>query len=153
MTSVFKKMNVKDQKTLTVLNHPSSFEGYIQDMKSTGQKIISTLGPAPVTWILIFVTSKNDVSRLMPRVNELMEEDAMLWFAYPKKSSKKFSSDLTRDDGWEPLGQHGWEGVRQVAIDEDWSALRFRRVEYIKEITRSATMAMTAEAKKRTSQK
>jgi len=26
----------------------------------------------------------------------------------------------------------GFDSVRQVAIDEDWSALRFRRVEYIK---------------------
>jgi hypothetical protein len=26
----------------------------------------------------------------------------------------------------------GFDTVRQVAIDDDWSALRFRRVEYIK---------------------
>jgi hypothetical protein len=26
----------------------------------------------------------------------------------------------------------GFDSVRQIAIDEDWSALRFRRVEYIK---------------------
>ncbi len=26
----------------------------------------------------------------------------------------------------------GFDTVRQVAIDEDWSALRFRRVEFIK---------------------
>jgi hypothetical protein len=34
------------------------------------------------------------------------------------------------------LGDAGFEPVRQVAIDEDWSALRFRRVEYIKSMTR-----------------
>jgi hypothetical protein len=26
---------------------------------------------------------------------------------------------------------HGFDSVRQVAIDEDWSALRFRRTGYI----------------------
>jgi hypothetical protein len=56
----------------------------------------------------------------------------MLWFAYPKKSSVNYTCDFSRDTGWEILGRHGFEGVRMVAIDQDWSALRFRRVEYIK---------------------
>ena len=34
------------------------------------------------------------------------------------------------------LGPHGLEGVRQVAIDEDWTALQFRKVDYIKTMTR-----------------
>jgi hypothetical protein len=40
-----------------------------------------------------------------------------------------------------------------VAIDEDWSALRFRRVNHIKNITRKESFALTKEAKERTSQK
>mgnify|MGYP005835701873 CR=1 FL=1 len=39
------------------------------------------------------------------------------------------------------------EPVRQVAIDEDWSALRFRRVEYIKTMTRSFAMTLEGKAK------
>ena len=34
------------------------------------------------------------------------------------------------------LGEAGFEGVRQVAIDEDGSAIRFRHVDYIKSMTR-----------------
>lgn len=56
----------------------------------------------------------------------------LLWFAYPKGTSKKYKCDFNRDDGWEPLRKLGFDTVRQVAIDEDWSALRFRRVEFIK---------------------
>jgi hypothetical protein len=41
--------------------------------------------------------------------------------------------------------------VRQIAIDEDFSALRFRKVEFIKKITRSKDMALTETAKNRTS--
>ncbi len=44
------------------------------------------------------------------------------------------------------MGAVGFEGVRQVAIDEDWSALRFRRVEYIKRMTRDPKRAMTKAA-------
>jgi len=40
-----------------------------------------------------------------------------------------------------------------VAIDEDWSALRFRRVEFIKAMTRRVSSAMTKEGKAKTKQK
>ena len=47
------------------------------------------------------------------------------------------------------FGAAGFEPVRQVAIDEDWSALRFRRVEHVKTLTRSKAMALTEEGKER----
>ena len=34
------------------------------------------------------------------------------------------------------MGQYDLEGVLAVAIDEDWSTLRFRKVEYILKMTR-----------------
>lgn len=55
--------------------------------------------------------------------------DALLWFAYPKGTSKKYMCDFNRDDGWDVLRKSGFDSVRQIAIDEDWSALRFRCVE------------------------
>lgn len=65
-----------------------------------------------------------------------MEGDGVLWFAYPKGTSKRYKCDFNRDNGWEILGQYGFEPVRMIAIDEYWSALRFRRAEYIKTMKR-----------------
>jgi hypothetical protein len=39
--------------------------------------------------------------------------------------------EFNRDKGWGVLARSGFDCVRQVAIDEDWSALRFRRIEFI----------------------
>jgi hypothetical protein len=58
--------------------------------------------------------------------------DATVWFAYPKGTSKKYQCDFNRDNGWDTLKAQGFDTVRAVAIDEDWTALRFRRVEFIK---------------------
>jgi hypothetical protein len=58
--------------------------------------------------------------------------DATVWFAYPKGTSKKFKCDFNRDTGWDALNAAGFDTVRAVAIDEDWTGLRFRRKEYIK---------------------
>jgi hypothetical protein len=43
----------------------------------------------------------------------------------------------------------GFEGVRQVAIDEDWSALRFRRAEYIRTMRRDPSRAMSAQGRRK----
>ena len=37
-----------------------------------------------------------------------------------------------RDRGWDTLAAQGFAPVRQVAIDDDWSVLRFRRREFVK---------------------
>ena len=74
---------------------------------------------------------------------------AVLWFAYPKKSSKLYRSDINRDAGWDVLGKFGFEPVRQIALNEHWSALRFRVVAEIKNLTRRTFMAISEEAKKR----
>ena len=55
----------------------------------------------------------------------------LLWFSYPKKSSK-VETDITRDVGWDALGSTGLRPVTQVAIDDTWSALRFRPVVDVK---------------------
>jgi hypothetical protein len=82
--------------------------------------------------MLAFVTRKSEVDALAPLVAARAQGDAIVWFAYPKGTSKRYSCDFNRDTGWEALKAEGFDTVRAVAIDEDWSALRFRRIEYIK---------------------
>ena len=49
------------------------------------------------------------------------------------------------------MGEAGFEPVRMVAIDEDWSALRFRRAEFIKNMTRPEEYRYSEAAKKASS--
>ena len=43
-----------------------------------------------------------------------------------------YKSDIDRDHGWKTLNDAGFYGIRLVAIDNDWSALRFRSIKFIK---------------------
>jgi len=70
-----------------------------------------------------------------------------VWFAYPKGTSKKCKSQIDRDTGWNMLGHKGFEPVRMVAIDEDWSAKRFRRAGLIKNMTRPKEYRLTERGK------
>ena len=111
MPTVFAKMNLKDQKQIVVLNSPGSFESELAALK--GVEIVRDLKKAKeVTFSLAFVTTQEQVDALAPAVARKAEGDAIVWFAYPKGSSKKYKSQINRDSGWNVLGQENFEPVR-----------------------------------------
>ena len=79
-----------------------------------------------------------EVDRLAKLLSAKAAGDALLWLANPKGASKKYQCDFNRDTGWSLLKDAGFDTVRAVAIDEDWSALRFRRVEHINSVSSTA---------------
>ena len=131
MSSIFHKLNLKAQREIAVFNVPASFEGELTQL--TGVKILRDAGkPTAIEFALAFVMRQSELNRLSRIIADGSEGDALLWFAYPKGTSKRYSCDFNRDTGWQVIRKAGFDSVRQVAIDEDWSALRFRRVEYVK---------------------
>jgi len=141
-SAVFAKLNLKDQSEIVVLNAPESFERELAGLR--GVKVHRTLaGASPVTFALAFVTRQAEVDGVAPKLATAAQGDAIVWFAYPKGTSKKYTCEFNRDTGWKELGAAGFEGVRMVAIDEDWSAVRFRRAEFIKAMKRDASYAMS----------
>jgi hypothetical protein len=151
MDAVFKKMNFKDQPEICVLNAPASFAPNLEAMQGLTALKTDLSGLEKLYFGLAFVTKQAEVDAISTAFAEKLTGDGQIWFAYPKGSSKRYRCEFNRDNGWELLGQLGFEPVRMVAIDEDWSALRFRRVEHIKNLTRS--FAMTEEGKARTGKK
>jgi hypothetical protein len=149
MASVFSKLNLGSRTDVTVLNAPASFDAVLATLDGVTVRT-SLRGQTPIEFALAFVTTQAQVDDLATRLPSRMPGDALLWFAYPKQSSKRYRCEFNRDTGWAAVGAAGFEPVRQVAIDEDWSALRFRRVEYIKKLTRSESMVMSPAGRART---
>jgi hypothetical protein len=148
MSTVFAKLNLKDHKQIVVLGSPGSFESELAALQ--GVEIIRDLKKAKqVTFSLAFVTTQEQVDDLAPAIARKAEGDAIVWFAYPKGTSRKYKSQIDRDHGWNALGQEDFEPVRIVAIDEDWSAKRFRRAAFIKNMTRAKEHRLAERAKPR----
>jgi hypothetical protein len=152
MMTVFRKLNLKDQTEIVVLNAPESFEAELAGLR--GVEVLRTLdGAGDVTFSLAFVTTQKDLDSLGKAVAKKAKGDAVVWFAYPKGTSKKYKSEINRDHGWDQFGKAGFEPVRSIAIDEDWTGLRFRRTEFIKSMTRDPNYRMSAEGKARAAKK
>jgi hypothetical protein len=131
MATIAEKLNLKSRQEMVVLNAPESFRPELAQLPAL--TIHSHLESVAETgFVLAFVTRKAEVDALAPLVAVRTPGDAIVWFAYPKGSSKKLKCDFNRDTGWDKLEAAGFETVRAIAIDEDWTALRFRRREFVK---------------------
>lgn len=148
MDPLLKKLNHRAGVPVTVLRAPAEMEPAVAGW-SAETTVRRRLGRRE-SFVLAFVRSCAEIAERAPKVTAALGDDAALWFAYPKKSSRRYRSDIGRDDSWQVLGELGFEGVRQVALDPDWSALRFRRTEHIDTLTRDPTRALSAEGKART---
>lgn len=126
------KLNYKGQKRIAVINASESFLKSLVKEISDVQVDVEIDQRYPYEFMLFFVRLVSDVEVFAPKALHNLTSDGILWFAYPKKTSKIYSSDVDRDHGWEVLIDRGFDKVRQVSIDSDWSALRFRNVRFIK---------------------
>jgi hypothetical protein len=148
MHPLLRKLNFKDQRRLVVIGAPPELAGMVE---AIGEDVpTSTRLGKDEAFVLAFLRSCAEIDTKAPKLVAALADDALLWLAYPKKSSKRYQSDIGRDDSWSALGRLGFEAVRQVAVDDDWSALRFRPAELIKTMKRDPSRALSKTGRART---
>ena len=127
MTELFQKLNLKAQNPILVAYAPPSFAA------ETAAITDRMVHPEPIagvsySYCLLFAANQSELVARAAEAVQVTTADAILWFAYPKQTSKAFRSDLNRDLLWKLLAPLGLGPNRQVAIDDDWSALRFKKL-------------------------
>lgn len=128
--SATEKLQLKDEKNLLIQGLPSTLEKQFIKL-SFSKNVTPLLKSKKIDFALVFAISHNQLKQILKDVVPALAEDAKLWIAYPKVSSK-IVSDLSRDCNWECICQYGLETVRSIALDNVWCALRFRKTELIK---------------------
>jgi hypothetical protein len=116
-----KKLQLKPGQTLRAVHAP---EGFHTDVPEAEERPASTADAAPAPGTLVFVTTFTQAEeRVGPAVEAALADD-LAWVAYPKAG--QLGTDLNRDSLAAFMTARGVRPVRQVAIDDTWSALRFR---------------------------
>ena len=153
MDPVFKKMNFKAHEHILVLNAPDSFNENMKAMNGLTNFYNDPEQLKSIVFVIAFVTKQAEIDELVPLLVPRLEGDALVWLCYPKGTSRNYQCDFNRDTGWQIMGDYGLEGVRMVAVDQDWSALRFRKVAFIKTMKRREGFALSKEGKRKAGQK
>ena len=80
--------------------------------------------PRDADVVVAFVLTTGDLATVAAPAVEAARQDKLAWIAYPK--ARQLGTDLSRDVLAKSVAGQGIRPVRQVAIDDVWSALRFR---------------------------
>lgn len=121
--SLSQKLQLKPDQRLLLLNPPSGYPAHLASQLAGVSLLMESQEPGEA--VLLFVNNLAEVASLAPEAVRLVRPDSLLWIAYPKGSSG-IKTDVNRDTLWRAVEPVGWRPVRQVALDEIWSAMRFR---------------------------
>ena len=118
---LLKKLHYKNQEPVLLLGLPP-------ELKSLSKALGKTDGSPKekYAFVLAFVKSLAEGEKLAKALPKHLEAKAVVWVAYPKGTSKKYQSDYNRDTGHALMARQGLDGVSLVALDGDWSAMRFK---------------------------
>src|SRR5579864_2050182 len=117
MAALSAKLNIKAGQTVVVEGLPKGVELVFEQ----GQ-LQQDAGSADA--VILFVANAAEFGQRADNVVKAAKRDALAWVAYPKAG--QLGTDLNRDSLAKLMLERGVQPVRQVAINEVWSALRFR---------------------------
>jgi hypothetical protein len=134
MTSIVKKLGLRPGMRALVVAAPS---GYVRSLVPLpeGIAVSETIGGSD-EFVQFFATRRSEIGKSAKRLLQSSVPDALVWITYPKKTSG-MDSDLSREEVWAAMEGTGWRPVAQIAIDDVWSALRFRPEEDVKSSRRA----------------
>jgi hypothetical protein len=131
-SSLQRRLQLKPGQRALILNAP---EGYVESLGPLPDGVTLVDGPpGKLDFVQLFVRDSVELATHAPAALAAIKPDGVLWIAYPKQSAK-VKTDITRDRGWAAITAAGLRPVTQIAIDETWSALRWRPIELVQSRT------------------
>jgi hypothetical protein len=104
-------------------------------------------GAGPFDAVVVFIPTSATLTAHSERAITALKPGGLLWPAYPKQTGA-VASDMSRERAWEAFAALDWRPVSQIAIDDTWSALRFRPVADVKSSHRHVIDERARDARK-----
>jgi len=112
------KLQLKPGSTVAILGVPHSVELGLPESAH------SSAAPAGADAVIAFAIDSTALDAVAAPAIAAAREDRLAWIAHPKAG--KLDTDLNRSVLARLAQERGAQPVRQVAIDDTWSAMRFR---------------------------
>ena len=133
LSAMAKKLRLMQGHHVAVLNAP---DGYVAQLQPGPADIRTELQPnATYDAVVLFVKDVADLRRLGAPAIHAAKPNGLLWITYPKGGRTKGVTDLPATPSWvqrdvlgEITSETGYKAVSFVAVDDHWTALRFKRV-------------------------
>ncbi len=123
-TTLAKKFQLKEEYSVLLLNsnpgmHPL-FEGIRIQYNNFDDHSFDS--------VILFAKDEQEIGQLLPKADEHLKPQGLLWLSYPKKTGS-IPTSLNRDTTWSIIKEYGMEPVRLISVDDNWSSMRLVKVE------------------------
>lgn len=122
-----KKLQIKPENKVGMMNAPVGFAAALGTLPE-GVTLVTGIKPG-LDVALLFAQDSEVLKRDAAATLSALNPTGIFWIAYPKKTSS-LKTDLTRDEGWKVIEPLGLTGVASIALDDTWTALRWKRAEH-----------------------
>lgn len=127
-----KKLRLLPEHHVAIINAPP---GFLAQLAPAPADLYTALKPSTLyDAVQLFVNNVDDLRALGPTAIKAVRPDGLLWIAYPKGGATGGATDLPATPSWtkrdvlgDITGETGFKPVAFVKIDDDWTALRFKR--------------------------
>ena len=132
LSALAKKLRLAPNHHVAVINAPP---GYLAQLAPAPADLFTALRPSTLYDVVqLFVNNADELRALGPSAVKAVKPDGLLWIAYPKGGVTRGATDLPATPWWtrrdvlgELTDETGYKPVAFVKIDEDWTALRFKK--------------------------
>lgn len=123
MSPLAKKLQIKPGTRWLFFNAPQNYLASLESLPDNVEACFEAKGAFDGTQL--FVNNSTELSQDLKIIVPVLKHDAVFWITYPKKSSG-IETDLGMMKDWDQLAEYGFTGVAAAAVNETWTALRFR---------------------------
>lgn len=113
-----KKLMVRPGSRVAVIGAPPTIDLVLADGAVPSERGLADI-------VLVYTRDRAALDRALPKASARVAEGGALWIAYPKAG--QLGTDLNRDSLARVVRAAGLEPIAQIAVDDVWSALRFKR--------------------------
>jgi hypothetical protein len=134
LSPLAKKLRFEQNFRVAILNAPA---GYLATLSPAPADLHTEIQPDELfDAVQLFVSGVEELQALGPAAIRAVKGEGLLWITYPKGGKTRGVTDLPATPSWvktdvlgEITSQTGYKPVAFVKIDDNWTALRFKRVE------------------------
>ena len=123
INALVKKLQVKPGKRWLLFNAPVNYLKLLEPLPAGTTVFYEAKGD--FDGVQLFVKNSVELIENLKVVVPVLGRDTIIWVIYPKKSSG-VESDLEMMSSWVEMEKYGLASVAAAAVDETWTALRFR---------------------------
>jgi hypothetical protein len=125
MNTLAKKLQIKPGKHWLFFNAPENYLVLLEPLPEGVTAAYEAKGE--FDGVQLFVKNSTELASSLKIIVPILKAETILWITYPKKSSG-IESDLEMMSSWNEPAKYGLRGVAAAAVNETWTALRFRPV-------------------------